>query len=998
MAAHKITAITGGPYVADANGIVTVDGSRSTSPNSFITTWRWTWGDGTPDTSATVPVSTHQYAVVGTYQIRLVVVDNRGRVSKTARTTATVGSVGPTPPPVTLVSLAVVALGADPVAGFNANYQARATYSDGTVVDRTSLATFFTDNAGVCTWSSPGVLHGVAAGTTTVHATYLTATSPNLSVTVTAAPPPPPPTLQSVTVSGTPPTQVGQVAQLHAQAHYSDGSVLDITTVATWSSDAASIATVSSTGLVTGIAPGAANIRATYGSVASLPVPVSIQPPPVTLVSLALVPTSVLLETGQTQAFVATATYSDGTTSIVTSSAAYQSQSSAVVAWQGGGVLLAVAPGATTVTAKVGTVTSNAVSVTVVAPPPPPPPVVVLQTISISGGMPTVGTSTQLTATGHYSDGTTQDLTTLVIWTSTVPTVAPVSSTGVLTGVSAGTTTIQAVLGTIASAPFIVTVPVPPPPPPPPLTLTCPPPQNVVTSNLAGTAVSYPSAIVSGGVAPYVLTYSKASGTVFVIGVTTVTVSVQDSQGLTRTCSFTVTVTLPPPVAIIPGLQGFGALTRAAYGGAVAPTVYRVTNLNDSGPGSLREALLANVPRVVIFEVSGTIQLAGDINIVAPFLTVAGATAPSPGILIRNRTIFIDTHDVLFQHFRLRTGISYYNTSTVRGSALFAGDPNHGYDNQSYNIVFDHMSLSWGSATNLSGVPTSSNWQISNCIIGEGLSGGALGTFSLGGPNALAYSNALGTVSWRGNLFIGPGDRNPWIGSGNQASIVNNVAYNLYGTADINGWPWGMMQFVGTDPNYAAGILEAAVIGNVFIPGPNTGSGTPFLRIALGADQLPSRIYLSNNSGGGLTAGGDQWATSGVWFCSSPLTCGSGHGGPSANIGNTRILTPDSWYTTFGIVPIVNTGTAIRDSVLAHAGARPTDRDAVDARYVASVLAGTGWSSGPVLSDPAAVGGYPTLAVNVRALTLPANPNVVTGSGYTNLEVWLQTYNVAVGG
>src|SRR6476659_10155603 len=77
-------------------------------------------------------------------------------------------------------------------------------------------------------------------------------------------------------------------------------------------------------------------------------------------------------------------------------------------------------------------------------------------------------------------------------------------------------------------------------------------------------------------------------------------------------------------VPVVPGGFGFGMQTRAAYGGSVAPTVYRVTNLNDSGAGSLRAALTASGPRVVIFEISGYIDLQSPIVVTSPYLTVAG--------------------------------------------------------------------------------------------------------------------------------------------------------------------------------------------------------------------------------------------------------------------------------------------------------------------------------------------------------------------------------------
>jgi hypothetical protein len=103
---------------------------------------------------------------------------------------------------------------------------------------------------------------------------------------------------------------------------------------------------------------------------------------------------------------------------------------------------------------------------------------------------------------------------------------------------------------------------------------------------------------------------------------------------------------------VFPGAQGFGTLTPAGRGGAVI----RVTNLNNSGPGSLRDALLATGPRVVVFEIAGVIQLSTPITVVSPYLTVAGQTAPAPGVTLRGSPLRVATHDVLVQHIRSRPG------------------------------------------------------------------------------------------------------------------------------------------------------------------------------------------------------------------------------------------------------------------------------------------------------------------------------------------------------
>ncbi|NCB26948.1 MAG: hypothetical protein EOM62_16030 [Bacteroidia bacterium] len=94
-------------------------------------------------------------------------------------------------------------------------------------------------------------------------------------------------------------------------------------------------------------------------------------------------------------------------------------------------------------------------------------------------------------------------------------------------------------------------------------------------------------------------------------------------------------------IPVFPGAEGFGTMTPAGRGGRVI----RVTSLEDSGPGSLRAALEATGPRIVVFEVGGVIHLNSKLRIDNPFITVAGQTAPGQGIMIRNWGIYIHTHD-----------------------------------------------------------------------------------------------------------------------------------------------------------------------------------------------------------------------------------------------------------------------------------------------------------------------------------------------------------------
>src|SRR5262245_34338923 len=105
----------------------------------------------------------------------------------------------------------------------------------------------------------------------------------------------------------------------------------------------------------------------------------------------------------------------------------------------------------------------------------------------------------------------------------------------------------------------------------------------------------------------------------------------------------------PTTLPSFPGAEGFGASTPGGRGG----TVYEVTNLDDSGPGSFRDAL-SQGNRIVVFRVSGTIDLKSPLRLRVPNITIAGQTAPGDGICLRGYTFEINTHDVIVRFIRCR--------------------------------------------------------------------------------------------------------------------------------------------------------------------------------------------------------------------------------------------------------------------------------------------------------------------------------------------------------
>ena len=421
---------------------------------------------------------------------------------------------------------------------------------------------------------------------------------------------------------------------------------------------------------------------------------------------------------------------------------------------------------------------------------------------------------------------------------------------------------------------------------------------------------------------------------------------------------------------VIPDAYGPGIMTRAAYGGGTTPTVHVVTNLNNSGAGSLRAAMEASGPRVVIFETSGTIDLLTNITVTSPYLTVAGQTAPSPGITLKGSAsaaanaggIVITTHNVLIQHLRVRPG----DTGPV-GS----GETDHLglYCNGSgcYNIVFDHVSVTWAGNMNSyvrqTGNP--SNILFWRCLNAEALYQPTNAPHSSGISSTATYNyfnaNTIGAVGYIGCLFAHNAMRNLEGTHAANMQIINSVFYDWgnRGTVSNNG-PWAIFMF-----GWLAGAWKINVIGCQFISGPEAAISGPLWGVAAYSGAAGSQAYVTDNVIDATLQPVSEYKMQGMGF-------------------DPRVQVPALDITDYDIVP----GAQAQTLVLANVGARPADRDSVDVRIVNDVFNKTG---APIASQTA-VGGWPTLAVNARALTLPLNPHSDSGDGYTNLEKWLQGY------
>ena len=217
-----------------------------------------------------------------------------------------------------------------------------------------------------------------------------------------------------------------------------------------------------------------------------------------------------------------------------------------------------------------------------------------------------------------------------------------------------------------------------------------------------------------------------------------------------------------------PGAEGFGAQSIGGRGGVV----YEVTNLNDNGPGSLRAAVEANEPRVVIFRLSGNIELQSELLIENPYITIAGQTAPGDGICLKNYNLRISADHVIVRYLRIRPGDN-------QGAILDGVSISQGRD-----IIVDHCSVSWAVDENpsVSGPQhqgrsgTSHNVTFSHCIIAEALHDSSHGE----GPHSkgsLIHDDCT-EIAIVGNIYAHNDDRNPYFKADVTGVVVNNLIYN----------------------------------------------------------------------------------------------------------------------------------------------------------------------------------------------------------------------------
>ena len=393
---------------------------------------------------------------------------------------------------------------------------------------------------------------------------------------------------------------------------------------------------------------------------------------------------------------------------------------------------------------------------------------------------------------------------------------------------------------------------------------------------------------------------------------------------------------MPYDVPAFPGAWGGGMFATGGRGGKVIA----VTNLNDSGPGSLRAAIDAEGPRIVVFRVAGIIPLESNLDINNPDITIAGQSAPGDGVCIANHSLNINTRNVILRHLRVRRG----NPLGSQGSDNIGGNPVG-------QIIVDHCTASWGRDENLSLYRYMEkqlvdgkeirvknpvrNLTVQYCISSEALGPGHEFGGTWGGQDATFHHN----------LFACNSGRNPSIGMSGEFDYRNNVLFN-----------WGHRTMDGGDETSLVN-----VINNYYKPGPATRKNmlSTIARIEQRDQNSPKRQFRAGDWYPKTATRPGKWYVAGNIVAGYPeVTADNWQGmklqGGDGTLAQAKVLTPfEGWP--------VNQQTALEafDEVLAKVGATLPRRDAVDQRVTKMVRTGEVTTGNGILLNPDQVGGYP---------------------------------------
>ena len=401
------------------------------------------------------------------------------------------------------------------------------------------------------------------------------------------------------------------------------------------------------------------------------------------------------------------------------------------------------------------------------------------------------------------------------------------------------------------------------------------------------------------------------------------------------------------PVTAFPGAVGPAAVTQGGRGGRII----RVTTLAADGEGSLKAALEADGARIIVFEVGGVIDMRRQSLVISnPFVTIAGQTAPGPGITLIKTGIDVRTHDVVIRHIRIYTGADGQPKRSGWEADAISTVAAH-------NVIIDHCTFIWGVDENMSASGprftgetvaewrkgTSHNITFSNNLAAEGLADSShpKGEHSKG---SLIHDNATGIVFYR-NVWAHNVERSPLFKGGAQGLMINNLIYNP-GHRAVH---YNLMHLEWVGHTYVTG--EVTAIGNVMRGGNNTDAGLPFFMLGGDGDV---KLYMKDNLA--------------VDRHGEPLPLTGRYGETRAKmIMAKKPMMPLSGYT---ILPARD----VETSVLYTAGARPWARDGEEIRILFFVAEG----GGEIIDGEGDVSAYPAVKDAVRAPFVEAEWDLAT--------------------
>lgn len=380
-----------------------------------------------------------------------------------------------------------------------------------------------------------------------------------------------------------------------------------------------------------------------------------------------------------------------------------------------------------------------------------------------------------------------------------------------------------------------------------------------------------------------------------------------------------VNIPLPAEKALaFPGAEGFGKYTKGGRGGKV----WTVTNLNDNGRGSLREAINATGPRIIVFAVSGTIALQSKLVIKNGDLTIAGQSAPGDGICLKNYTTTIDADNVIIRYLRFRLG----DEAKQQDDAI-NGTHHH------QNIIIDHCSMSW-SVDECASFYRNRWFTLQWCLIAESLNHsvhekGDHGYGGIwGGESATFHHNLLACNTSRNPRFSGsPTTINP---DDELVDFRNNVIYNWRGNSTYG----------GEKGRYN-------MVNNYYKPGPATSKNVRS-RIVNPTEPY-GKFYIQGN-----VVEGDQQVTANNW-----------KGGVQCNDPMATQAT-----TAFPVEPLPTQEAGEAYALVLQQAGASLKRDAADARIIEAVRSGQAIAGrNGIIDSQKEAGGWPLL----QSLPAPAD-------------------------